>query len=106
MSIGSLGNREDRVLQGNRALDDILATISAGAPERDAHPAFPGDPFLQLASTGILAIPVPQTDSLTLRSMAVDGLTGQAMGGWGPPAHAYAVCVSVVGRHGRVFVSP
>ena len=46
-----------------------------------------------------------QTDSLTLRRMAVDGLTDQAEGRRCPPAHAYAVCVSVVGRHGRVFVS-
>jgi hypothetical protein len=44
--------------------------------------------------------------SLTLRRMAVDGLTGQAKGGWGPPADAYAVCVPVVGRHGPVFLSP
>jgi hypothetical protein len=46
-----------------------------------------------------------QTDSLTLRRMAVDGLTGQAEGGRGTPAHVYAVCVSVVGRHDRVFLS-
>ncbi|HET7273129.1 MAG TPA: acyl-CoA dehydrogenase family protein [Rubrobacter sp.] len=59
MSIGSLGNREVRVLKDNRALDDILAEISAGASERDAHPAFPEDPFRQLASTGVLAMPVP-----------------------------------------------
>lgn len=59
MSIGSLGNKEDRVLQENRALADVLARISAGASERDAHPAFPGDPFRQLAAIGVLAIPVP-----------------------------------------------
>jgi hypothetical protein len=47
-----------------------------------------------------------QTDSLTLRRMAVDGLTGEADGGRGPPAYVYAVCVSVLGRHGRVFLSP
>ena len=46
-----------------------------------------------------------QTDSLTLRRMAVDSLTGQAEGRRCPPAHAYAVYVSVVGRHGRVFLS-
>lgn len=44
-------------------------------------------------------------DSLTLRRMAVDGLTGQAEDGRCSPVHAYAVCVSVVGRHGRFFVS-
>ena len=37
-----------------------------------------------------------QTDSLTLRRMAVDGLTGQAEGRRCPPAHAYAVRVSVL----------
>jgi len=47
-----------------------------------------------------------QTDSLTLRRMAVDGLTGRAEVGWCPPAHAYAVHAFVVGRHGRVFLSP
>jgi hypothetical protein len=48
---------------------------------------------------------VQQTDSLTLRRMAVDGLTGQVEGGRCPPAHVYAVCVCVLGRHGRVFLS-
>jgi hypothetical protein len=52
-----------------------------------------------------LTVSPEQTDSLTLRRMAVDGLTDQAEGRRCPPAHAYAVCVSVVGRHGRVFVS-
>jgi hypothetical protein len=42
--------------------------------------------------------------SLTLRRMAVDGLTGQAEGGRGPPAHVYAVRVSVLGRHGLIFL--
>jgi hypothetical protein len=46
-----------------------------------------------------------QTDSLTLRRMAVDGLTGQAEGRRCPPAHAYAGRVSAVGRRGRVFLS-
>jgi hypothetical protein len=46
-----------------------------------------------------------QTDSLTLRRIAVDGLTGQAEGGRCPPAHAYAVGVPMAGRHGRVFLS-
>jgi alkylation response protein AidB-like acyl-CoA dehydrogenase len=59
MSIGRIGNEEERVLQENRALDEIMARISAGASERDAHPAFPEDPFRQLASADVLAIPVP-----------------------------------------------
>jgi hypothetical protein len=46
-----------------------------------------------------------QSDSLTLRRMAVDGLTGQAEGRRCPPAHAYAVRVYAVGRHGRIFLS-
>src|SRR5829696_2063237 len=46
-----------------------------------------------------------QTCSQTLRSMAVDGLTGQAEDGRGPPAHVYTVRVSVLGRHGLVFLS-
>jgi hypothetical protein len=59
MSIGSLGNKKGRGLRENRALDDVLARISAGASERDAHPAFPEDAFRQLAATDVLAIPVP-----------------------------------------------
>ena len=58
MSISSLGNREDGVLRENRAIDDILASISTGAAERDARPSFPQEPFRQLASTGVLAFPV------------------------------------------------
>jgi hypothetical protein len=46
-----------------------------------------------------------QTDSLTLRRIAVDGLTGRAEGERYPPAHAYAVGVPMAGRHGRVFLS-
>jgi hypothetical protein len=37
-----------------------------------------------------------QSDSLTLRRMAVDGLTGQAEGRRCPPAHACAVRVFAV----------
>jgi hypothetical protein len=37
--------------------------------------------------------------------MAVDGLTGRVEGTAYPPAHAYAVRVSVVGSHGRIFLS-
>lgn len=40
-------------------LEAILARISAGASARDAHPSFPEDPFVRLAPTGALAIPVP-----------------------------------------------
>ena len=46
-----------------------------------------------------------QTDSLTLRRMAVDGLTGQAEVGRDPPAHVYEVRISVVDRHGSIFLS-
>jgi hypothetical protein len=46
-----------------------------------------------------------QTESLTLRRMAVDGLTGQAEGGRCPPAHAYAVRVFAMGRHSHVFLA-
>ena len=45
-----------------------------------------------------------QTDSLALRRIAVDGLTGRAEGGRCAPVHVCAVCVSTVGRHGRVFL--
>ena len=75
-----------------RALGSVLDTH--GFKLIDANSTITGRDFL-----------TKQTDSLTLRSMAVDGLTGQAEGRWCPPAHAYAVCVSVVGRRGRVFVS-
>ena len=37
----------------------ILAKIFAGSSERDANPAFPEDPFVRLAPTGALAMPVP-----------------------------------------------
>ena len=37
--------------------------------------------------------------------MAVDGLTGQAEAGRDPPAHVYVVHISVVVRHGRIFLS-
>jgi alkylation response protein AidB-like acyl-CoA dehydrogenase len=59
MSIFSLGKKEQSLLGGTRALEAALAKISAGTAARDTHPSFPEDPFLQLASAGTLAIPVP-----------------------------------------------
>src|SRR5215210_6833881 len=59
MSTFSLGKEEQVLLGGTRALETSLVKISAGAAGRDAHPSFPEDAFLQLASTGALAIPVP-----------------------------------------------
>ncbi len=40
-------------------LEATLDRISAGAPERDAHPAFPTEAFQELAVAGVLALPVP-----------------------------------------------
>src|SRR5918995_4523558 len=57
MSVSSVG-REEQSLPAE-TLQAILARISAGASARDAHPSFPEDPFVRLASTGALAIPVP-----------------------------------------------
>ena len=41
-------------------LESLLSRIASGAAERDAHPSFPEDPFKQLATAGILAMPVPE----------------------------------------------
>jgi alkylation response protein AidB-like acyl-CoA dehydrogenase len=41
-------------------LESVLSRIASGAAERDAHPIFPEDPFKQLATAGILAMPVPE----------------------------------------------
>ena len=80
-----------------------FATLAS--PER----RLPAPKILPMPSVAFFSYPksgyCDQTDSLTLRRMAVDGLTGQAEGRRCPPAHAYAVRVSLVGRHGRVFVS-
>ncbi|MBA2783236.1 MAG: hypothetical protein M3Q62_12545 [Actinomycetota bacterium] len=59
MSIFNPGKEGQGRPGGTRDLEAILAIISAGASGRDAHPSFPEDPFLQLAPTGALAIPVP-----------------------------------------------
>src|SRR5918998_3556609 len=59
MSISSPGKEGQGSPGGTRDLEAILASISAGAAERDSHPSFPEDPFQRLASTGVLAIPVP-----------------------------------------------
>lgn len=40
-------------------LDTVLANIAAGAAARDANPAFPEEPFRELAEAGVLAMPVP-----------------------------------------------
>jgi alkylation response protein AidB-like acyl-CoA dehydrogenase len=37
----------------------VVAEISAGAAERDAHPSFPEEAFRRLALSGALEIPVP-----------------------------------------------
>lgn len=57
MNIFSLDNREGS-RSSDRALEAALATISAGAAERDASPSFPEEPFRRLASAGVLEIPV------------------------------------------------
>jgi alkylation response protein AidB-like acyl-CoA dehydrogenase len=59
MSVSSVGREEQSLPAEIRDLEAILARISAGASARDAHPAFPEDPFVRLAPTGALAIPVP-----------------------------------------------
>jgi len=59
MSIFSVGKEEQSLPGETHDLDAVLARISAGASERDAHPSFPEDPFVRLAPTGALAIPVP-----------------------------------------------
>ena len=59
MSVFSIGRPEQEHPVEIHDLRAILAKISAGASERDANPAFPADPFVRLAPTGALAIPVP-----------------------------------------------
>jgi alkylation response protein AidB-like acyl-CoA dehydrogenase len=59
MSVFSVGREEESLPAETLDLEAILARISAGASGRDAHPSFPEDPFVRLASTGALAIPVP-----------------------------------------------
>ncbi|MBA2534235.1 MAG: acyl-CoA/acyl-ACP dehydrogenase [Rubrobacter sp.] len=58
MNISSLDNREGS-RESSRALEAALATISAGAGERDANPSFPEEPFRRLAPAGVLEIAVP-----------------------------------------------
>jgi len=60
MSIFSPGTERRDSPGGNRDLEAVLARISAGADERDARPSFPEDPFLRLAATGVLALPVAE----------------------------------------------
>ena len=59
MSVFSVGREEQDLPAETHDVRAILAKISAGASERDANPAFPEDPFVRLAPTGALAIPVP-----------------------------------------------
>ncbi|HZB07663.1 MAG TPA: hypothetical protein VE525_00965 [Rubrobacter sp.] len=59
MSVFSVGREEESLPAETLDLEAILARISAGASGRDAHPSFPEDPFVRLASTGALTIPVP-----------------------------------------------
>jgi alkylation response protein AidB-like acyl-CoA dehydrogenase len=59
MSISSPGKEGQGGPGGAHDLEAILASISAGAAGRDAHPSFPEEPFQRLAPTGALAIPVP-----------------------------------------------
>jgi len=58
MSTSRLDNKEG-VVGVDRTLQAIVAGISAGAAERDAHPSFPEAAFRQLAVSGALALPVP-----------------------------------------------
>ncbi len=48
-----------RVSPGSADFDALLARISEGAARRDADPAFPSEPFRDLAAAGLLAMPVP-----------------------------------------------
>ena len=59
MSIFSPGREERESSGGTYNLEDTVARISAGADERDRHPSFPEDSFLQLAAAGALTLPVP-----------------------------------------------
>jgi alkylation response protein AidB-like acyl-CoA dehydrogenase len=59
MSVFSVGREEQSIPAETLDLDTILPRISAGASWRDLHPSFPEEPFASLASTGALAIPVP-----------------------------------------------
>lgn len=76
------------------SLEDILSRIAASATERDENPDFPTDAFWDLASTGALAMPAPETpnnsgrrDSFTkewrvLRAVArADGSVGRIFDG-------------------------
>jgi alkylation response protein AidB-like acyl-CoA dehydrogenase len=51
-------------------LGSVLSQIASGAAERDAHPTFPEGPFRELAATGILAIPAPETGDGSSKSRA------------------------------------
>jgi hypothetical protein len=59
MTVFSVGSEEQDLPAKTLELEAILASISAGASGRDARPSFPEEPFVRLAPTGVLAIPVP-----------------------------------------------
>src|SRR5215207_4053434 len=94
MNVSSVGREEQSLPAETLDLGAILARISAGASARDAHPSFPEDPFVRLASTGALAIPVPDPiesqgrrasfaeEWRVLRAVAgADGSVGRILGG-------------------------
>jgi alkylation response protein AidB-like acyl-CoA dehydrogenase len=58
MSTSRLDNRGG-ITGVDGTLRAVVAGISAGAAERDAHPSFPDDAFRRLALSGALEIPVP-----------------------------------------------
>jgi alkylation response protein AidB-like acyl-CoA dehydrogenase len=58
MSTSRLDNHEV-VLGVDLTLQNVVARISAGAAERDAHPSFPDIAFRRLALSGGLAMPAP-----------------------------------------------
>ena len=58
MSTSRLDNKEG-VVGVDRTLQTVMAGISAGAAERDAHPSFPEAAFRKFALCGMLAIPAP-----------------------------------------------
>ncbi|HEX5700023.1 MAG TPA: hypothetical protein VFX77_05205 [Rubrobacter sp.] len=88
MSVFSIGRQEQEHPAEIHDLRAILAKISEGASERDANPAFPTDPFVRLAPTGALAIPVPDP-------------TG-SQGRRAPFAEEWRVLRSVAGADGSV----
>ena len=81
MSVFSIGSEEQRLPAKTHDFEAILAKISTDASERDANPAFPEDPFVRLAPTGALAIPVPDPIGETGAPRLVRGGVACAAGG-------------------------